>query len=64
MFVNVGPTERKLRIVAGIALMVAGFTANLADQMHIAAFTLGVALLFPAAMGFCPFKALALRKFS
>jgi len=64
MFVNVGPSERKLRIIAGISLMVTGFAAPISDQLHIACFTMGVALLFPAALGFCPFKALALRKFS
>lgn len=64
MFANIGPSERKLRILAGLALMVAGFAAPLPDQMNIVATTLGVALLFPAALGFCPFKALALRKLS
>lgn len=64
MFANVGPSERKLRIIAGLALMAAGFAAPLPDQMHIASTTLGVALLLPAALGFCPFKALALRKLS
>lgn len=64
MFVNVGPQERKLRIIAGLGLMVTGFAAPISDQMHMAAFTLGVVMLFPAALGFCPFKALALRKLS
>lgn len=64
MFANVGPSERKLRIIAGLALMVTGFAASMPDQMHMAATTLGVALLLPAALGFCPFKALALRKLS
>lgn len=64
MFVNVGPSERKLRIIAGLALMVTGFAAPIPDQWHMVSTTLGVALLFPAALGFCPFKALALRKLS
>jgi len=64
MFSNVGPSERKLRILAGLAFMVTGFAAPISDQLHMASFTMGVALLFPAALGFCPFKALALRKLS
>jgi len=64
MFANVGPSERKLRIIAGLSLMVIGFAAPIPDQWHMIAFTLGIASLLPAALGFCPFKALALRKLS
>lgn len=64
MFVNVGPSERKLRIIAGLALMVIGFAAPISEQFNIVSTTLGIALLMPAALGFCPFKALALRKLS
>lgn len=64
MFVNVGPSERKLRIIVGLALMVTGFAAPVPDQWHMAFMTLGVAVLLPSALGFCPFKALLLRKLS
>lgn len=64
MFVNVGPTERKLRIIIGLLLMVTGFAAPIPDMWHMAFLSLGVAVLFPSAMGFCPFKALLLRKLS
>lgn len=64
MFANVGPSERKLRIIAGLALMAIGFAAPLPEQWHIVFTTLGVAALIPAALGFCPFKALVLRKLS
>lgn len=64
MFVNVGPSERKLRIIAGLSLMVIGFAAPIPDQWHMASMTLGLATLIPAVLGFCPFKALVLRKFS
>jgi len=64
MFANIGPSERKLRIIAGLALMLAGFAAPVPDQWHMAFLTLGVASLLPSALGFCPFKALLLRKLS
>jgi hypothetical protein len=64
MFMNVGPSERKLRIIAGLILMVIGFAAPIPDQWHMVAMTLGIVALLPAALGFCPFKALALRKLS
>lgn len=64
MFVNIGPSERKLRIIVGLALMVTGFAAPIPDQWNMASMTLGVALLIPSALGFCPFKALLLRKLS
>jgi len=64
MFVNVGPLERKLRIIVGLALMAMGFAAPVPDQWHMVLTTLGVAVLVPSALGFCPFKALALRKLS
>ena len=64
MFDNVGPSERKLRIIAGLVLMVIGFAAPTPDQFNIAFTSLGVILLLPAALGFCPFKALVLRKLS
>lgn len=64
MFVNVGPSERKLRVIAGLSLMLAGFAAPIPEQWSMLSTTLGVALIIPAALGFCPFKALALRKLS
>jgi hypothetical protein len=62
MFVNVGPLERKLRIVIGFALIAMGFTAPLPEQWHLAAMSLSIIALFPALFGFCPLKALLLRR--
>lgn len=64
MFSNIGPSERKLRIILGLILMVTGFTAPVPDLWHIAFLVSGVALIMPSALGFCPFKALLLRKLS
>jgi hypothetical protein len=64
MFVNVGPSERKLRIIAGLALMGIGFAAPIPDQWHLVSISMAVALLFSSTLGFCPFKALVLRKLS
>lgn len=64
MFTNVGPTERKLRVFVGLILMVAGFAAPIPDLWHMAFMVSGVALIMPAALGFCPFKALLFRKLS
>lgn len=64
MFSNIGPAERKLRIIIGLILMVTGFAAPVPDLWHMAFLSFGVVLLMPSAMGFCPFKALLLRKLS
>lgn len=64
MFKNVGASEIKLRVFTGIALMVAGFGAPLPEEMHLAAMSIAVPVLFTAALGFCPLKALLLRKTS
>jgi hypothetical protein len=64
MFYNIGPSERKLRIIIGLALIVAGFAAPFPEQWHLAAMTIGVPVFLTAALGFCPFKALLLRRTS
>lgn len=64
MFANVGASERKLRIILGLVFLVIGFAAPISDQLHMVSFAMAVTMLFPAALGFCPFKALALRRLS
>jgi hypothetical protein len=64
MFYNIGPSERKLRIMVGLAFLAAGFAAPIPEQWHLASFSIAVPFLFSAALGFCPFKALLLRKLS
>jgi hypothetical protein len=64
MFTNIGPSERKLRIIVGLILAVTGFAAPIPDLWHMAFLVSAVALLMPSALGFCPFKALLLRKLS
>lgn len=61
MFINVGPLERKLRIIIGLTLIALGLTAPLPEQWHLASMSLGVISLFPALFGFCLFKALVFR---
>lgn len=61
MFINLGPLERKLRIVIGLTLIALGFTAPLSEQWHVATMSIGVIALFPALFGFCLFKALLFR---
>lgn len=61
MFNNVGPLERKLRIITGLALIAIGFAAPLPNQWHIATMSIGLVALFPAIFGFCPSKALLFR---
>lgn len=61
MFVNVGPLERKLRIVIGLTLLALGLTAPLPEQWHLAAMSFGLIALFPALFGFCLAKALFSR---
>jgi len=64
MFMNIGASERKLRIILGFLLMAIGFAAPIPDQWHIIAMTIAVPALITAALGFCPFKAVLLRKLS
>jgi hypothetical protein len=64
MFDNIGPSERKLRIMVGLAFLGAGFAAPIPEQWHLASFSIAVPFLFTSALGFCPFKALLLRKLS
>ena len=64
MFINVGPQERNVRIAAGVVFMAAGFAAPIPDLWHAIIMSLGVAMLFTAALAFCPFKALLLRRVS
>jgi len=64
MFENIGPFERKLRILIGVAFLGAGFAAPMPEQWHLASFSIAVPFLFSAALGFCPFKAVLLRKLS
>ncbi len=61
MFENVGPLERKLRIIVGLALIGIGFAAPIPDQWHMASMSLALISLFPAIFGFCPAKALLFR---
>ncbi len=58
MLDNIGPLERKLRVIIGLALLAIGFAAPMPDQWHLASMTLALIALFPAAFGFCPLKAL------
>jgi hypothetical protein len=62
MFENVGPLERKLRIIIGLALIAIGFAAPLPEQGHLASMSIGIIALFPATFGFCPLKALLFRR--
>jgi hypothetical protein len=62
MFENIGPSERKIRIAAGVALMGVGFAAPIPDLWHAVSITAGVALLMSSALGFCPFKAVVFMK--
>jgi len=61
MFINVGPLERKLRIVIGLTLLALGLTAPLPELWHLAAMSFGLIALFPALFGFCLLKALLFR---
>lgn len=61
MFTNIGPLERKLRIITGLTLIALGFAAPLPEQWHLATMSIGVIALFPALFGFCLFKALMFR---
>lgn len=64
MFENIGPFERKLRILVGVAFLGAGFAAPMPEQWHLASFSIAVPFLFSAALGFCTLKAVLLRKLS
>lgn len=64
MFENIGPSERKIRITAGVVLMGVGFAAPIPDLWHAISTTGGVALLLSSALGFCPFKAVVFLKTS
>jgi hypothetical protein len=44
--------------------LAAGFAAPIPEQWHLASFSIAVPFLFSAALGFCPFKAVLLRKLS
>jgi hypothetical protein len=64
MFENIGPSERKIRITAGVLLMLAGFAAPIPDIWHAVSTSTGIGLLLSSALGFCPFKAMVFMKTS
>ncbi|RAH97869.1 DUF2892 domain-containing protein [Acuticoccus sediminis] len=53
---NVGPVDRLIRAVAGIALLIAAFTAAplLAGWPHYVALGVGTVLVLTAVAAFCP----------
>jgi fatty acid desaturase len=55
---NEGPVDRIIRVVAGIALLVLGFTGLAAGAWMWIAYILGAILLVTGIVGFCPLYAL------
>lgn len=51
---NVGGMERSIRIVLGIALIMAGALASLPEAGMYAAYVIGIVALVTGAVGYCP----------
>jgi len=54
MKANVGGIDRMLRLIAGIALIVAGFLAGLASPWNFVAMGVGAVFALTAVIRFCP----------
>lgn len=55
---NVGSSERILRVIVGVLVIVAAILAPLPGQWHMVFMSVGLTVLFTAAFAFCPLKAL------
>jgi hypothetical protein len=51
---NIGTTERLIRIVLGVALLIVGYAAALPTWATLVAYTAGVIALVTGAVRFCP----------
>jgi len=61
MIRNVGSVDKIIRLVAGAALAVFGFTAMGASGMGLVAIVVGIVLIATALLNFCPlFKILGI----
>ena len=67
---NIGPIDRLLRLIVGVALLAAGFVPSVANLLHIpvegtwhwVAIVVGVIMVGTAAIRFCPlYRLIGLR---
>jgi hypothetical protein len=58
MKANVGNTDRVIRVILAVLLIVLGLAGVLSGTLAIVGYILSVVLLVTAAIGFCPLYAL------
>lgn len=58
MKVNLGGLDRAVRVIAGLALVVAGFMAGIAEPWNYVAMGVGAVFVLTSMVSFCPLYAI------